>query len=102
MAWVVARLIELTDRLGLLVTRERARGYSIIVLSLLAVLAGFSFATGPGMLDRFGQVKGADFYQFYVAGRMLADGQGASLYEFVPPFSFPAQEAVQAAVLAPQ
>lgn len=87
---------------GELVTRQRVRAYGLIFL--VAVVAEYLFAslTGSGLLDRFGQVKGTDFIQFYVAGQLIAAGHGAELYRFVPPFQFPVQFAAEARVLAPQ
>src|SRR5262245_61343143 len=34
------------------------------------------------MLDRFGQLKAPDFAQFYTAGRLVAEGRVASLYDW--------------------
>lgn len=36
----------------------------------------------PGPLDRFGQLKGTDFAQFYVAARLAASGQLSRLYDW--------------------
>ena len=58
--------------------------------------------SGKGLLDRFGQVKGTDFIQFYVAGQLVAAGRGAELYRFVPRSSFQVQFAAEAQVLGGQ
>ena len=41
----------------------------------------FSVST-PGLLDRSGLLKGADFLQFYVFGALARDGDPKSLYDF--------------------
>lgn len=35
-----------------------------------------------GLLDRFGQLRGMDFLQFYAAGRLVAQGRRNDLYDF--------------------
>lgn len=40
-----------------------------------------SVATGPGLLDRAGNVKGGDFVMFYVAGKIVAAQQADHLYD---------------------
>jgi hypothetical protein len=89
-------------RLGALVNRQRVLVYSTIALVVVLAEYAFVLSTGTGLLDRFGQVKGTDFVEFYVAGRLVGAGRGALLYQFVPPFRFPAQFAAEARVLAPQ
>src|SRR5205085_4501492 len=37
---------------------------------------------GRGPLDLFGNVKGADFMEFYTAGRIVGAGDSARLYDF--------------------
>jgi Glycosyltransferase family 87 len=101
----MVRSVDLNDvgkRFGALVTRRRVRNYAAIVLLIVVVEYIFGYATGSGFLDRYGQVKGTDFVQFYVAGQLVAAGHGSSLYTFLPPFQFPAQFAAEAQLLSPQ
>lgn len=64
--------------------RHLSRREVTFILSLfLLVNAGlflFLEAT-PGVLDRRGQVRGRDFLQFYIAGRIVADGEVDRLYD---------------------
>ena len=96
------RVAALGERLGTLVNRRRVRAYSAIVLVVVVLEYGFVFLTGPGLLDRFGQIKGTDFIQFYVAGQLIAAGRGAELYGFELPFRFPVQFEAQTQLLMPQ
>jgi protein-S-isoprenylcysteine O-methyltransferase Ste14 len=60
---------------------ERRRRYA---LWLGVVLWGgwlVSLLAGPGFLDLAGQVKGADFIEFYAAGKIVAAGRAAELYD---------------------
>src|SRR5262245_4371093 len=41
-----------------------------------------SVLVGRGSLDLFGNVKGADFMEFYAAGRIVGAGDSAHLYDF--------------------
>src|SRR5689334_18593967 len=85
-------------RLGALVTRQRVLAYAAILLTIVSIEYIWSLATGPGLLDHFGQVKGTDFLEFYAAGALVAEGRGPELYRFVPPFRFPSQFAVEASI----
>jgi hypothetical protein len=95
-------LDRLGRRLSGLVTRRRILVYATVVLLVVLAEYGFALLTGSGLLDRFGQVKGTDFVEFYTAGRLVAAGDGARLYQFVPPFDFPVQFAAEGRLLAPQ
>src|SRR5437870_11106348 len=35
----------------------------------------------PGLVDRVGRFKGADYVQFYVMGSLVADGRADALYD---------------------
>ena len=54
-------------------------------LTALAAASWLSLAwlhATSGYFDRFGQLRGMDFLQFYAAGRVVADGRLASLYDW--------------------
>lgn len=57
----------------------RLHGVSLAVAGWL-VLAWLH--ASPGMLDRFGTLRGVDFLQFYAAGWVVANGHAASLYDW--------------------
>lgn len=64
-------------------------------VTLLAVCLWITYAVSistPGLRDRFGTLKGADFLQFYTAGRVVLSGKVSELYHLK---SF-AAESVQA------
>ena len=68
-------------RTGSWITRERIRGYSILlVLSYAIALTGL-FLTLDGLLDRDDRPFGSDFAGFYAAGVMVADGTPAAPYD---------------------
>jgi hypothetical protein len=89
-------------RLAALVHRRRIFAYATIMVLVVVVAYPFQLVTGSGVLDRYGQVKGTDFVEFYAAGQLIAAGHGPSLYHFLPPFQFPAQFSAEASFLAPQ
>lgn len=62
------------DKLGVLLNQERVRVYSWTIVAV-CILGTIACETGPGVLDRFGNPKGADFITFYAASAVaLSDG----------------------------
>jgi alpha-1,2-mannosyltransferase len=60
---------------------ERLRAHALLLaLCLWGVLAA-GLAT-PGLRDRSGLLKGADFLQFYVFGSLARDGRTQALYDY--------------------
>jgi hypothetical protein len=59
--------------------RLRAHAVILAVVSWAAV-AWTQAVDGP--LDRFGQLRGMDFVQFYGAGRFVAEGRAGDLYDW--------------------
>jgi hypothetical protein len=62
-------------------TLRRIRAYAILVAIVLWAVLAVDYGTG-GASDRFGNVKGTDFLQFYVAGSFVREGRSALLYDF--------------------
>src|SRR5438270_11154780 len=76
------RLQHLFVRLARLLTRKRIT----IQASLLALLLWSAYAVDlatPGLRDRAGNFKGADFLHFYTAGQLLRAGRAPDLYDAV-------------------
>jgi hypothetical protein len=66
-------------RLAGLLTRKRIT----VQASLLALVLWSAYAVDlatPGLRDRAGNFKGADFLHFYTAGQLLREGRAADLY----------------------
>lgn len=76
------RLLRATERtLDRLITRERVRGYSI-VLATLAVLAFLAIAVvAPLLPSADGAVLLPDFMAHWTGGKLLLQGQTAELYD---------------------
>jgi hypothetical protein len=70
--------------LGRLLGSGRGR-YGILLGAAIGVAVWIawlvSLATGPGLLDRAGNVKGGDFVLFYAAGKIVAAHQADHLYD---------------------
>jgi alpha-1,2-mannosyltransferase len=70
--------------LGRFLASGRGR-YGVLLAAAIGVAVWMawlvSVATGPGLLDRAGNVKGGDFVMFYVAGKMVAAGHTDHLYD---------------------
>jgi len=67
------------DRLASLITGKRAT----IQATWLAILLWSAYAVDlatPGLLDRVGHVKGADFLHFYISASLLRAGRALDLY----------------------
>jgi len=71
------RLIESFSRW---LTLERATAYLAIAAIVVWLRYVFNLTT-PGLMDRAGHLKGADFLQFYTAGMFVKMHQLASLYD---------------------
>ncbi len=63
-------------------TPRRMR-YAGLTAIILWAAWGVSLVLGPGYLDLAGQPIGADYLQFYAAGRTLLRGEAARLYDFI-------------------
>ena len=59
----------------------RRRIYAWITAGILWSAWLLSLLLGPGLVDLAGQPVGTDFLQFYAAGRTLARGESARLYD---------------------
>ena len=66
---------------GAWLTGRRVRVHAALLALCLWSFYAFSVAT-PGLRDRSGLLKGADFLQFYVFGSLARDGGPESLYAF--------------------
>jgi hypothetical protein len=64
-------------------TAVKSRIWTVILAALLAVTVGriVHLEWTPGPLDREGVVRGRDFLVFYVAGRMVRNGEADRLYD---------------------
>jgi hypothetical protein len=61
-------------------TRRRLNWFCLsVVLTQLSLF--LALESTPGVLDRFGKVRGLDFMQFYLAGRLAAVGEAHRLYD---------------------
>lgn len=60
---------------------KRVRGHALVIAAGLWLASSWTVAT-PGLFDRNGILKGVDFLQFYVAGRVVANGHASSLYDW--------------------
>jgi hypothetical protein len=67
-------------RSGEWLTPARARGYSLILLSLYVVAIVGWIAMSDGPVDRNGKPIGTDFSSFYAAGSLVLDGRAADVY----------------------
>jgi hypothetical protein len=62
------------------VSRRRIRAHATIMLAVTWIAYFISMAT-PGMLDRFGQLKGSDFQYFYTIGSLALEHRGDLLWD---------------------
>jgi hypothetical protein len=60
---------------------ERVRAHALILAVCLWGMLAAGLAT-PGLRDRSGLLKGADFLQFYVFGALARDGRAEALYDY--------------------
>jgi alpha-1,2-mannosyltransferase len=61
-------------------TRKRIRGHAVLLGLVVWGLYAINIAT-PGLRDRQGQLKGADFLHFYVLGNIACLHDGSMLYD---------------------
>jgi len=92
---LVPALRPVLEALGTWIDTRRRR-YALLLGILLWGGWLASIAAGPGFLDLAGEVKGADFIEFYAAGKLVATGRVAELYDLE------AQRRVEHAVTSPQ
>jgi alpha-1,2-mannosyltransferase len=67
-------------RSGVWLTPARARGYSLILLSLSVVAVVGWIALSDGLIDRNGKPIGTDFSSFYAAGSLVLEGRAGDVY----------------------
>src|SRR5574337_660743 len=67
-------------RIAGLLTPRRILTHAALLAVCVWSLYAFDLAT-PGMRDRAGHLKGADFVHFYTAGRLLQAGRVRALYD---------------------
>jgi alpha-1,2-mannosyltransferase len=66
---------------GQWLTAERARNYSLILLSFYAIaIAGWIVLSG-GLIDPNGKPIGTDFSSFYAAGSLVLEGRASDVYD---------------------
>ncbi|MBU6458579.1 MAG: DUF2029 domain-containing protein [Bradyrhizobium sp.] len=68
-------------RIGRWLTADRARAYSLILLTLYAVATIGWIALSDGLIDRNGKPIGTDFSSFYTAGSLALEGHAAAVYD---------------------
>lgn len=68
-------------RTGQWLTLERARAYSLILLSLYLVAIVGWIALSNGLIDPNGKPLGSDFSSFYAAGSLVLDGRASDVYD---------------------
>jgi Glycosyltransferase family 87 len=77
---------------GQWLTASRARGYSLILLSLCTMAMAGWIALSDGLIDRNGKPVGTDFSNVYAAGSLAWQGRPAEAYE--PALQHAAEKAV--------
>ena len=68
------------DRLASRLTERRIRIHALLLAICLWSMYAVDLAT-PGLRDRFGMLKGADFMHFYTLGTLVNRGQWSALYD---------------------
>jgi hypothetical protein len=68
-------------RSGGWLTASRARGYSLILLAICALVMAGWIATSDGLIDRNGKPIGTDFSNVYAAGQLTWQGRAADAYQ---------------------
>ena len=69
----------LLARLSSGLTKRRLRVHGLLLAACLWLIYAFNLST-PGLLDRYGLVKGTDFVHFYVLGALALQHRGIALY----------------------
>ncbi len=64
-------------------TRQRLRTYALLIGGMSAVALAVLWASGNGLVDRFGRPLGTDFANPYTAGLMALDGAAAQVFDFI-------------------
>jgi len=67
-------------RVAALLTARRMMRWGVVLLALSAYVY-VQTTMGPGLVDRVGRFKGADYVQFYVMGSFVLDGRTDRLYD---------------------
>jgi hypothetical protein len=67
-------------RLARLLTARRITLHAVLLAACLWSLYALDLAT-PGLRDRAGHIKGADFLHFYTAGSLLRAGRAQAVYD---------------------
>jgi alpha-1,2-mannosyltransferase len=65
---------------GLWLTSRRLRAHGLILGTALWSVYVWTIGT-PGLLDRYGNLKGTDFLHFYTLGLLAREHQGTQLYD---------------------
>src|SRR5215510_13668402 len=68
-------------RSGRWLTVERARAYTLILLSFYAIAVVGWIALSGGLTDPNGKPLGTDFSSFYAAGSLVLDGRASDVYD---------------------
>ena len=71
----------LVRRYDAALTPARLQMHAVVLAAGLWITFAYTLAT-PGAFDRNGLLKGIDFLQFYVAGKFVANGTAAQLYDW--------------------
>jgi hypothetical protein len=79
-------------RSGAWLTASRARGYSLILLTICALAAVGWIVASDGLIDRNGKPIGTDFSNVYAAGRLTWQGHASDAYQ--PSLQHAAEKAV--------
>jgi alpha-1,2-mannosyltransferase len=66
---------------GAWLTRERLRGYTLILLAISAVATVVWIALADDLIDRNGKPIGTDFSSVWAAGTLVLDGEPAAPYD---------------------
>jgi alpha-1,2-mannosyltransferase len=66
---------------GAWLTRERLRGYALILLAVSTVASLIWIALADGLIDRNGKPIGTDFSNVWAAGALVLDGEAAAPYD---------------------
>jgi len=69
-------------RSGSFVTRQRLRGYSVLLLAAYVATIVALVATADGIVDKAGRPLGTDFANVYAAGKLAHEGRAALAYDF--------------------
>jgi alpha-1,2-mannosyltransferase len=75
------RQAEALIRSGRWLTAERARAYTMILLTFYALAIAGWIALSGGLVDPNGKPLGTDFSSFYAAGSLVRDGRAGDVYD---------------------